>query len=99
MIRMTGRLIPQYCATALLILAAGRRGAAQATGTIHVTAQVVASPGLQRAVAAGLRMAATRRAGSGRAARQDLPGTTILVSTRLDSAAARPQQRITIIRW
>ena len=96
---MPGRAIALYCGTALLILAAARSGAAQVSGTIHVTAQVVASPVSRRAVSAGLRIAAARSPGSVRPARRDLPGTTILVDTRRDTAAARPQQRITIIHW
>ena len=96
---MTARLILQCCASALLVLCAGRTAAAQVSGTIHVTAQVVAAPASRRAVSAGLRIAETRPPGSTRTARRDLPGTTILVSTRLDTAAARPQQRITIIHW
>jgi hypothetical protein len=96
---MTGRLILQYCGTALLMLAAGRSGAAQVSGTIHVTAQVVASPVLRRAVSAGLRIAAARPPASARPARRDLPGTTILVDTHRDTAAARPHLRITIIPW
>lgn len=98
-LEMTPVSIPQLAGTALLVLAGGRSLAAQASGTIHATAQVVASPALERAVSAGLRMVAARLPAPARARRRDLPGTTILVDTPRDTAAAYARPRITIIHW
>ena len=81
---------------ALLLFGAGRYLGAQTSGTIQVTAHVVALPVSARAVAAGLRMAA---APIRPRARRDLPGATVIVETRRDTAALRPPTRITIIHW
>jgi hypothetical protein len=83
--------------TALLLPGAGRSLAAQASGSIYVTARVVESPVSQRAVSVGLRMAAAPPISP--RARRDLPGTTILVDTPRDTITSRPHSRITIIHW
>jgi hypothetical protein len=91
--------IAQLAGAAWLVLAGGRSLAAQASGTIYATAQVVASPALERAVSAGLRMAAARPPATPRTRRRDLAGTTVLVDTPLDTTAARARPGITIIHW
>jgi hypothetical protein len=96
---MTPGPIPQLAGAALLVLAGGPSLAAQASGTIHVTARVVASPASDRAVSAGLRMVSARPPGPVRAGRRDFPGTTVLVDARRDSSAAPSHPRITIIHW
>lgn len=96
---MTPGPIPQLAGAALLVLAGGGSLAAQTSGTIYATAQVVASPVSERAVSAGLRMVAARPPAPARARRRDIGGTTILVDTPRDTTAAHARARITIIHW
>ena len=93
--------IPRAGGLALLLAVLwGRDASAQAEqGVIMVTAQVVDLAPAESTVAAGARMVRVEPARLEVRRRREVPGATIFLDTPLDSTAAAPARRITIVHW
>lgn len=94
-------MIPRAGGLALLLAVLwGRDASAQAEhGAIMATVQVVDVAPSGSAVAAGARMVRVEPARLAVQRRREIPGATILLEMPLDSTAAAPVRRVTIIHW